>query len=217
MSSDTKRLIFTRALAPEPITDENGGYLPGQYKVDVDIPAGEYVIVGKNKQAQYFITSKPEAELYGTAALNSPDMLSFGYCENRVYLKVKNGEYLSFAGGRLYGTADAPVPEKTADGALPPGQYKVGGDIGIGKYNIFSAENKKSQAWVCLNKNTVVTGRVDSRETDPIASGVETLLFVRMDDVAEPHEIVVPDPGDDEFYITLRYCFAAIRSQTYSR
>ncbi len=186
------------------------GYFAAQLKVGTDIAAGEYVVVGENKQVQYFITSKPQAQLYGTAALNSPDMLSFDYCENRVYLKVKDGEYLSFVGGKLYKSGDAPAPLKNSDGAIMPGQYKVGTDIQSGKYLVSSAENKQSQAWVCLNKNSVGTDRVSSWESQIIAAGGETLLFLRLEDYEDGSaEIEIPESGDDELYITFWYCYAS--------
>ncbi len=184
------------------------GYSPAQLKVGVDIAAGEYVIAGNNKQTQYFITSKPEAELYGTSAINSPDMLSFGYCENRVYLKVKDGEYLSFVGGKLYKSCSAPSPVPNADGALPPGQYKVGVDIESGRYSVCPAENKESQAWICLNKNSVKTTSVSSWETEIINAGGETLMFIRFDAPDVPADLTVPNPDNADLYITFWYCFA---------
>ncbi|MDE5618156.1 MAG: TFIIB-type zinc ribbon-containing protein [Clostridia bacterium] len=185
-----------------------GGYAAAQLKVGADIPAGEYVIVGSGKQTQYFITSKPEAKLYGTPALNSPDMLSFGYCENRIYLKVNDGEYLTFAGGRLYYCGQSPSPVLSDSGALPSGQYKVGIDIKSGKYTISAAENKLSQAWVCINKNSVDTGRIHSSIFNPSSNGAETLLYIRLEECTLPVEIEIPDPGDDELYVTFWYCYA---------
>ena len=182
------------------------GYAAAQLKVGDDIEAGEYVIVGENKQTQYFITSKPEIK---TTDLNSPDMLKFDYCENRIYLKVKDGEYLTFAGGRLYKPSDAPALGKTESGALKPGQYKVGKDILSGNYSVVSAENRKSQAWACVNKNATNTGRVNSWEHELIAAGGETLTFLRLEDCDEPARINIPACGDgEELYVTFWYCFA---------
>lgn len=212
--NDGEYIAFQYALLYKPENvklkplDEKG-YSAAQLKVGVDIAAGEYVIVGENKQTQYFITSKPEAQLYGTAALNSPDMLSFDYCENRVYLKVKDGEYLTFAGGRLYKSGDAPKPVKNDGGALAPGQYKVGVDIQSGKYVVSSAENKQSQAWICLNKNSVSTDRVASWETEIISASGETLMCLFLEDFDGPVEIEIPQPSSDELYITFRYCYAS--------
>ncbi len=185
----------------------SGGYAAAQLKIGADIPAGEYVIVGQNKQTQYYITSKPEAQIGTSAALNAPEMLSFDYCENRVYLKVKDGEYLTFAGGRLYRPGEAPKLSETADGKLPAGQYKVGVDIDSGKYRVYPAPNRKSQAWVCLNKNAVSTGEVKSWEQEIIDAGGETLCFIRLEDYEDSAETEIPD-SDDEMYITFWYCFA---------
>ncbi|MDE5602068.1 MAG: TFIIB-type zinc ribbon-containing protein [Clostridia bacterium] len=210
--NDGEYIAFEYALMylPENIKlkplDENG-YSAAQLKVGVDIPAGEYVIVGQNKQTQYFRTRKPEAELYSTSALNSPDMISFGYAENRVYLRVNDGEYLTFAGGRLYRVGDAPKPLVGENGALPPGQYRVGKEIQSGKYTVYPAENKESQAWVCINKNSVKTGSLTKFDTD-VASGGETLLFVRLSEYEGAVEIDIPNSDGEDIYVTLWYCFA---------
>lgn len=188
--------------------DENG-YSAAQLKVGADIPAGEYVIVGQNKQTQYFRTRKPEAELYSTSALNSPDMISFGYCENRVYLHVNDGEYLTFAGGRLYKVDGAPKLSVGENGALPSGQYKVGADIKGGKYTVYPVENKESQAWVCINKNSVKTGSLSKFDEDVIGGG-ETLLFVRLDEYEGAVEIDIPKSNGENIYVTLWYCFATV-------
>jgi len=185
------------------------GFSSAQLKVGKDIAAGEYVIVGDNKQTQYYITSKPEAALYGTAALNSPDMLSFGYCENRVYLKVNDGEYLSFTGGRLYRSGEAPNPRKSENGELLAGQYKVGTDISAGRYTVSPAVNKRAQAYVCLNKNAVNTSSVPKWDEELIAQGGETLWLVRLEDYDGSVEIEIPDPGVYELYLTLWYCTAS--------
>ncbi len=185
------------------------GFSSAQLKVGKDIAAGEYVVVGDNKQTQYFITSKPEAALYGTAALNAPEMLSFGYCENRVYLKVHDGEYLSFIGGRLYKSGDAPEPRKSENGELLAGQYKVGTDIRAGRYTVSPAVNKRSLAYVCLNKNAVNTSSVPKWDEELIAQGGETLWLVRLEDYDGSVEIEIPDPDGYELYLTLWYCTAS--------
>ncbi len=186
---------------------DKSGYSAAQLKVGADIPAGEYVIVGEKKQTQYYITSKPEAQIASAAALNSPDMLSFGYCENRIYVKVNDGEYLTFAGGRLYKPGEAPALSETADGKLPAGQYKVGTDIAAGRYRVYPVESKKDEAWVCLNKNAVNTGRIDPWKTDIIAAGGETLYFIRLEDHETAVDIEIPDTSD-EMYITFWFGLA---------
>ena len=209
--NDGEYIAFEHALMylPENIKlkplDENG-YSAAQLKVGVDIPAGEYVVVGQNKQVQYFRTSKPEAELYSTSALNSPDMISFGYCENRVYLQVNDGEYLTFVGGKLYKSGDAMGPSVAENGAMPAGQYKVGEDIKSGKYTVYPAENKQSQAWVCINKNSVSTGSLS--DWDKEHSGGETLLFLRLSDFDGPVDIDIPELDGGDIYVTFWYCVA---------
>ncbi len=187
---------------------DESGYGAAQLKVGADIEAGEYVIVGSNKQTHYFITSKLEIDVYGSNSLNLPEMLSFDSCENRLYVKVKNGEWLSYGSGRLYRPSEAPAPETMPSGALPAGQYKVGVDIESGKYAVVAAENKNSQAWICINKNSVSTDDIDSWENDIIAGGGETLEFVRFGGDENEKEITIPNADGRDIYVTFRYCFA---------
>ncbi len=182
------------------------GYAAAQLKVGEDIEAGEYVIVGENKKLYYFITSKPEAALYGTAALNSPDMLDFDYCENRIYLKVKSGQYLSFLGGKLYKVGDAPKPVKSDGGILPPGQYKAGVDIQSGRYKVTATENHINSATVCINKNAVKTGELSSWDIQHNYVGGETLDFIRLSNSGGEAEIDIPDIEGADIYVTFNYC-----------
>lgn len=185
------------------------GYSSAQLKVGEDIEAGEYVIAGDAKQTQYFITGKPEAGLFSTAALNSPDMLNFDYCENRIYLKVEEGQYLTFFGGKLYKAGDVPLNIK--EGIYQPAQYKVGIDIQSGKYTVSPTQNKRSQAWVCINKNAVKTGSISSWETENKYVGGETLLFIRLEDYEGDIEIDIPK-SDGDLYVTFWYCTAELSS-----
>ena len=209
--SDGQYLAFEHALLylPEKVKlkelDETG-YSAAQLKVGADIEAGEYVIAGENKQAYYFVTSTPEAPIGTTAAINAPEMLSFGSMENRVYVRVEDGQYLTFGGGKLYRLDKSPAPIKREDGSFAPGQYKVGTDIKSGKYEIKATENNNGSVYVCINKNSVKTSSLFSSDA---ASGAETLLSRRLTDLAETVQIEIPKPQNgDSIYVTFYYCTA---------
>lgn len=96
-------------------------YASGQYKVGVDISAGEYVAVG---------TGYVEVTSDGKNILANDNITNARSC-----ITVVDGEYVKITGDvKLYVFGDAPKID--TNGALPSGQYKAGRDIKAGEYKI---------------------------------------------------------------------------------
>lgn len=102
-------------------------YLPGQYKVGVDLPAGEYVVVYSG-DSYVELTDSPN----GGIVVND-------IFKNRSIVTVKDGEYIKFPKGKMYASSDAPKLEIKNE-TLPPGMYKVGKDLPAGEYKVISTE-----------------------------------------------------------------------------
>ncbi len=80
--------LFPETEAPGPITDENGGYLPGQYKVGSDIPAGRYKIeCGNAGMVAWFVHNKSGSAFFDDDEKISPSSMSG-------YLDLEDGDYV---------------------------------------------------------------------------------------------------------------------------
>jgi hypothetical protein len=95
----------------------------GMYKVGVDMPAGEYVIVGSG----YLQVSSDSTGSFESIIEND------NY-ENRAITVVAEGHYLQFK-GRAYTWEEAPKVD-TSSGRLSSGTYKVGVDLPAGEYKV---------------------------------------------------------------------------------
>ena len=103
--------------------EEKKSYSNGQFKVGVDLPAGEYLAVGTGYVE---VASAPEL----TAIIYNDNI------ENaQRYVGVRDGEYVKVEHAlKLYALADA--PKISVQGKIPDGQFKVGSDISAGEYKI---------------------------------------------------------------------------------
>lgn len=127
----TDLLRFTSAVAkPGNVSEEETqatSYAEGEYKVGTDIPAGEYVLIGRESGSYFQISSAPAQAMYG---VSRNDLFT-----SRLYITLKQDEYFQIRNCRAYAVADA--PQVTADsGVLTNGMYKVGTDIPAGNYKI---------------------------------------------------------------------------------
>ncbi len=98
----------------------------GMYKVGTDIPEGEYVII-TSKYTYFEITKDSSGEFSSLIANDN--------FNNQTIVTLKNGQYFSFNGGRMYAFIDAPVV-KPVDGLLPDGMYKCGVHFKPGEYKV---------------------------------------------------------------------------------
>jgi len=96
----------------------------GMYKVGVDLPAGEYVIVGSG----YFEVDKDSTGSFDAILAND----NFA---NRTIITVKDGQYFKFDRGAAYPIAKAPAVD-TNSKVLKEGMYLVGKDFPAGEYKV---------------------------------------------------------------------------------
>ncbi|MDR2201925.1 MAG: hypothetical protein LBP26_04085 [Clostridiales bacterium] len=125
--------------APEMAKATDGGYSPGQYKGGRDIPAGEYLIVDPTDNS----LNRIQQLLAPNADFLSSDILFDKTFSYRHYVKIADGQYVSFKYGKLYEAAAAPKIILTGD-FYKPGQYKVGADIPAGDYTLSVPEGATS-------------------------------------------------------------------------
>ena len=104
-------------------------YKSGQYKVGVDLPAGEYVAIAKG-DAYIEVASDSSGAMTSIVA---NDIFA-----NRSIITVSNGQYLKIQNCELYAFNDAPKTQTTKDGFLLSGMYKVGVDLPAGEYKVIS-------------------------------------------------------------------------------
>lgn len=120
-------------------------YITGNYKVGVDVPAGEYVVFA-NSGAGYFCVSSDS---------NKDDIL---FNENFVYnsiITIRDGEYLELS--RCYAVPLAEDPEIALDSV---GMFKVGVHIPAGEYKLETTAD--NTGYYCIY--------TDSRQDDIISN-----------------------------------------------
>lgn len=101
----------------------------GTYKAGVDIPTGEYLLIGDG----YL-----EVALSKGASVLSGDFLYNENFNGRRYISLNSGEYLTFSRSKLYTIAKSPAIKANEDGSYSPGQYKCDKDLQPGEYVIVS-------------------------------------------------------------------------------
>jgi len=115
------------------ITDS---YKEGMYKIGVDLPAGEYIIISEGLLPAYYQMSSDSSGSLESIVSND------NFSGNR-YITVKEGQYLEIRGSRAYALDKAPGL-KPADGKYGEGMYKVGKDIDAGEYKVTPEEGAVS-------------------------------------------------------------------------
>lgn len=101
-------------------------YPAGMYKIGVDMPAGEYVLV--TNDYGYFEVSSDSSGSFESIIVND----FFG---KRSIINVSDGQYFKFEYCTAYPYANAPAAQPV-NGYLADGMYKVGVDLPAGEYQI---------------------------------------------------------------------------------
>ena len=106
--------------------DEPKNYFAnGQFKVGVDLPAGEYLAVGTGYVE---VAKSSSGDVFGI-------LVNDNLIDEQRYVVVADGEYVKLMGDlKLYPANIA--PKLDTSGKLQAGQYKVGVDIRAGEYKI---------------------------------------------------------------------------------
>ena len=115
-----------KASSAKPDAGKAQYFSAGMYKVGTDLPAGEYVLIADS--SSYFQVSKDS-----TGSLDS--VISNDNFSGRSIITVKEGQYLTVTGAKIYKIAEAPAVD-ISSGTLPEGMYKVGADIKAGEYKV---------------------------------------------------------------------------------
>lgn len=103
-------------------------YNSGQYKIGVDLPAGEYVIITNNGIMSYL-------EVSSDSTGNLDSIIANDNFSGRSYVTVSDGQYLKFTYSDMYDANNAPAVD-SSNGTLPAGMYKVGVDLPAGEYKV---------------------------------------------------------------------------------
>ena len=112
--------------APPAKAEPQNYFANGQFKVGVDLPAGEYLAVG---------TGYVEVSKFSASGKNNI-LVNDNIVDARRYVVVNDGEYVKLMSDmKLYSLADAPKLNLNYS-KLPANQYKVGVDIPAGEYKI---------------------------------------------------------------------------------
>lgn len=110
---------------PATQTEPQNYFANGQFKVGVDLPAGEYLAVGTG----YVEVTKSSGGDMNNILVND------NIVDAQRYVAVADGEYVKVMNDlKLYPAAVA--PKLDTSGKLQAGQYKVGTDIRAGEYKI---------------------------------------------------------------------------------
>jgi fibronectin type 3 domain-containing protein len=124
------------ASAPKVGVNADGTFVPGQYKVGRDIPAGTYVIdlQGTTNYGDLYV----EMNSY-----NQPEsVVGWDSYRGRIYVTLALGQYFTFDMGTAYPLAIAPPLDKSQPN-LHDGMYLVGTDIPAGTYTIVSKDTEE--------------------------------------------------------------------------
>lgn len=124
----------------EPMGTPENPYMPGMYKVGVDLPAGEYCFVASGGIG------------YGcvSADSNQDDILENEMFEHTWFVTVSDGQYLE-ASRCAFVVAKDVVLNIEPDGSFEEGMYRVGIDIPAGEYKLTSTDG----GYYCIYKNSV--------------------------------------------------------------
>ena len=151
------QIIHEEKISTPPLNNSEF-YAVGQYKVGSDIPAGEYLAIGKG----YLELSKtPNADI-GNIIFND----NF---EGQCYIDAQEGEYIKILSElKLYPTDSAPkiLPN---NGKIPQGQFKVGIDIPAGEYKIIAEDNGYFEIATGTRRDT---GKIIKNQFVPTASSL---------------------------------------------
>lgn len=157
----------TEPLATENTVADDGSYGAGQYKVGVDIPAGEYLAVG---DGYLELTRKPK-----------DNWIFNNNFTNRHYVEGREGEYIKITSGiRLYPVDKAPKVKFNPDEVIA-GQYKIGTDIPAGEYKITSEGNGYFDVWPNSHEKTIIANAFipGANETHYVNVTAGQYLFLR--------------------------------------
>ncbi len=124
----------------EPITPSGDGYYyTGEYRVGIDIPAGDYVVLPDGRMSNPYVSCD-------TNSLHDYDYRIFSHYINgtHVYITVADGDYLKLDEAKLAGLEEAPTVEPDDQGRYAAGMYKIGRDVPADTYLVVPYDSEES-------------------------------------------------------------------------
>ncbi len=147
-------------------------YDDSAYKVGVDIPAGEYIVIPNIATSTYFRVTNSENEI-----------LANGFSDSSYYITVEDGQYFMIDDGFAIPANKYNVAVYNYS-AIYPGMYKVGTDIPVGEYKFTTLE---SNGYYCLYDNSTTARKIVSNDYFSKSSYVNAKLgdYLLVDCIAE--------------------------------
>ncbi len=142
-TKSNKKATKTKTIEPDTKEDIPNFYTDGQYKVGVDIPAGQYIAY-----PEYYYGYSGYFAI--TSDANGDDIISNDNFSGQRYLTVSDGQYLELSSCTAYSVSDKKAIDSSA-GYLDEGQYKAGDDITEGLFIIYA--NDGESAYYCISSD----------------------------------------------------------------
>ena len=117
-------------------------YAPDTYKVGIDIPSGEYMLVQYYTDASGYMCVSSDS--------NGNDIIDNALFKNFHYIKVSSGQYLKLTNAIAVSADKYSVPNVNTS-CLKEGMYKVGVDIPAGEYKAMATSSSISGYYAIYN------------------------------------------------------------------
>lgn len=125
----------------------------GMYKVGVDIPSGEYMLIAENKMGYFSINSSS----------SSDSILLNDNFDGNYILTIEDGQYVTITRAKMVPMEDAPS-FNPVNGVLSDGMYIAGIHFPAGEYKI--AATSEEMGYFSINNGSTVSQLNDIIEND---------------------------------------------------
>lgn len=137
---------ISASVCAEQETDKNSvEYIEGMYKVGVDIPEGEYILI-RSKDERYL------SSVCVSSDGNKSDIITYDIFDTHHYITVKSGQYLEINGCTATSSNGKRILVEDLE-KISQGTYKVGTDIPAGEYKLTEAPDAVI-ASVCIQNTS---------------------------------------------------------------
>ncbi|EJR13197.1 hypothetical protein LKL81_11205 [Bacillus paranthracis] len=116
----------------------------GMYKVGVDVPSGEYMLIAQNGMGYFSINSSS----------SSDSILANDNFAGNSIITIENGQYVTINRAKMYPINNAPSLTPV-NGILPDGMYIVGKHIPAGEYKITPSSGR--MGYFSINSGSTVS------------------------------------------------------------
>lgn len=142
LSSSSKTYTTTKSYETEDPLAGLDYYGPNTYKVGIDIPPGEYMIVQYYEDRNGYMCVSSDS--------NGNDIIDNAIIKNYHFIKVSSGQYLEISNAIAVSAENYKIPNiNTAQ--LKEGMYRVGVDIPGGEYKVTATSSSASGYYAIYN------------------------------------------------------------------